>query len=358
MHEGADEDAPRLLAHHRVPQRARVAIPAHGVPRQRRRVDRRRRTPGRDQLLEGGDLTRGRVDEERAHAHPGYGGGLRALAGGAAHVRRRPAAPRRRRAHTPGLRHRRGRAGGLGDRERAQPAARSTTRSLRRWAARLSQRGAAPRTMARKLASIRSLFRSLLEHGEIELQPGRPAARAASSRRRCPRRSSRHDIAAAAGARSRPRRRSSSATARCSSSPTAAGCAPRSSSTSTSPSIDFDAEQVRVEGKGVQDPLRARRRARRCARSPPIWSVPGRRCQRRRRPRAVSCPRAANGCRRPTSGAACGCGRGTLRRRPACTRTRSVIPSQRTCSRAARTCARSRRCSVTPASRRPRSTLG
>src|SRR4051812_3326391 len=38
-------------------------------------------------------------------------------------------------------------------------------KALRRWAARLSQKGAAPRTMARKLASTRSLFRSLLEHG-------------------------------------------------------------------------------------------------------------------------------------------------------------------------------------------------
>src|ERR1700754_529713 len=35
---------------------------------------------------------------------------------------------------------------------------------LRRWAARLSQKGAAPRTMARQLASLRGLFRSLLEH--------------------------------------------------------------------------------------------------------------------------------------------------------------------------------------------------
>jgi site-specific recombinase XerC len=42
---------------------------------------------------------------------------------------------------------------------------------LRRWAARLSQRGAAPRTMARKLASIRGLFRSLLEHGEVSSNP-------------------------------------------------------------------------------------------------------------------------------------------------------------------------------------------
>jgi site-specific recombinase XerD len=43
--------------------------------------------------------------------------------------------------------------------------------ALRRWAARLSQRGAAPRTMARKLASLRSLFRSLLEHGRIASNP-------------------------------------------------------------------------------------------------------------------------------------------------------------------------------------------
>jgi site-specific recombinase XerD len=42
---------------------------------------------------------------------------------------------------------------------------------LRRWAARLSQRGAAPRTMARKLASIRGLFRSLLEHGVVASNP-------------------------------------------------------------------------------------------------------------------------------------------------------------------------------------------
>ena len=44
-------------------------------------------------------------------------------------------------------------------------------KALRRWAARLSQKGAAPRTMARKLASNRSLFRSLLEHGEITANP-------------------------------------------------------------------------------------------------------------------------------------------------------------------------------------------
>jgi integrase/recombinase XerC/integrase/recombinase XerD len=44
-------------------------------------------------------------------------------------------------------------------------------KALRRWAARLSQRGAAPRTMARKLASTRGLFRSLVEHGEVASNP-------------------------------------------------------------------------------------------------------------------------------------------------------------------------------------------
>ena len=38
-------------------------------------------------------------------------------------------------------------------------------------AARLSQRGAAPRTLARKLASTRALFRSLVEHGEVSANP-------------------------------------------------------------------------------------------------------------------------------------------------------------------------------------------
>src|SRR3954469_9537889 len=49
--------------------------------------------------------------------------------------------------------------------------AHATYQALRRWAARLSQKGAAPRTMARKLASTRSLFRSLVEHGHVEGNP-------------------------------------------------------------------------------------------------------------------------------------------------------------------------------------------
>ena len=50
----------------------------------------------------------------------------------------------------------------LGDREPARPGPKSTTRrwGTKSWAARLSQKGAAPRTMARKLASTRIPFRS------------------------------------------------------------------------------------------------------------------------------------------------------------------------------------------------------
>lgn len=46
-----------------------------------------------------------------------------------------------------------------------------TYRSLRRYAAVLSERHVAPATLARKLASVRSLFRTLVEHGAMEHNP-------------------------------------------------------------------------------------------------------------------------------------------------------------------------------------------
>ncbi len=42
---------------------------------------------------------------------------------------------------------------------------------LRRYAARLSSTGVAPRTLARKLASARAFFRVLVEHGELRANP-------------------------------------------------------------------------------------------------------------------------------------------------------------------------------------------
>jgi site-specific recombinase XerD len=44
-------------------------------------------------------------------------------------------------------------------------------RTLRRYAARLSDRGAAASTLARKLAAVRSFFRTLVEHGELGANP-------------------------------------------------------------------------------------------------------------------------------------------------------------------------------------------
>ncbi len=44
-------------------------------------------------------------------------------------------------------------------------------RALRRYAAKLGESGAAPTTVARKLAAIRSLYRSLREHGHVEQNP-------------------------------------------------------------------------------------------------------------------------------------------------------------------------------------------
>jgi site-specific recombinase XerD len=42
---------------------------------------------------------------------------------------------------------------------------------LRRYVASLSQRGAAPATLARKLASLRAFFRVLVEHGDLRANP-------------------------------------------------------------------------------------------------------------------------------------------------------------------------------------------
>lgn len=46
-----------------------------------------------------------------------------------------------------------------------------TPRALRRYAASLTEQGQAPTTVARKLSSLRALFRSLVEHGELDANP-------------------------------------------------------------------------------------------------------------------------------------------------------------------------------------------
>lgn len=46
-----------------------------------------------------------------------------------------------------------------------------TPRALRRYVAGLTEQGQAPTTVARKLASLRALLRTLVEHGELEQNP-------------------------------------------------------------------------------------------------------------------------------------------------------------------------------------------
>src|SRR6188472_545916 len=122
--------------------------------------------------------------------------------------------------------------------------------ALRRWAARLSQKGAAPRTMARKLASTRSLFRSLVEHGQIDANPADllPAPRLPQS---LPRTLKAHDVAAlldripaATPLEQRDRALFELAYA--------SGLRAEELDDLDVGSVDFDAEQVRVEGKGAK----------------------------------------------------------------------------------------------------------
>jgi len=122
--------------------------------------------------------------------------------------------------------------------------------ALRRWAARLSQKGSAPRTMARKLASTRSLFRSLLEHGQIEANPADllPAPRLPQT---LPRTLKPRDVAslldripAATPLEQRDRALFELAYA--------SGLRAEELVDLDVGSVEFDAEQVRVEGKGAK----------------------------------------------------------------------------------------------------------
>ena len=243
---------------------------------------------------------------------------------------------------------------GLGDGARARAgldhlprAAHATRRRSRSAAWRAS-------SVARKLAAVRSLYAHLvaIERGGSE------------SRRAAPE----PEAGVAAAARARPRRdralldripagtRSSYATGRCSSWPTRAGCAASEIVQLDAGDPDFDSEVLRVTGKGEKTRLvpigepaqRALDRYLTAAR-PSLEIGP-------RRPRRCSCLAAAAGSRRPTFDAAWSAGCGRRRWRAESPRTRCATRSPPTCSRAAPTCARSRSCSVTRASRRPRST--
>ena len=114
--------------------------------------------------------------------------------GRAAHVRRRPAAPRRRRPHAPRLRHRRGRAGRLGDRERAQPGGRRLQGAAALGRAALAS--AVPRRARWRASWRRSAASSAACSSTARSPPTRPTCcRRRSSRRRCPKTLKPADIA-------------------------------------------------------------------------------------------------------------------------------------------------------------------
>ena len=329
----------RITAYH---MRRRVAVPGsgcHGAAAARPV----RRDARLDELAPGGDLTRGGVDEERGHARPGYGGGLRAVARRLRTFDARPPAPRRRRAHAPRLRHRRRRARRLGDRQRARAGRRRLPGAAPLGRPAVPDRGAAPRTMARKLASIRAFFRTLVEHGEMAANPADllPAPKLPQT---LPRTLKPADVAALLDRipATTPLEQRDRALFEL-----AYACGLRAEEL-VEPRPRLDRLRRRAgagRGQGRQDALRARRRARagRDRRLPGARAAGARAA--RARTRRCSSPSPAGGSRPPTSGAACACGRATPRPRPASIRTPSGTPSRPTCWRAARTCARSRRCS-------------
>ena len=121
---------------------------------------------------------------------------------------------------------------------------------LRRYAARLSEAGAAPRTLARKLAAIRTFFRTLVEHGELRANPA-DLLPAPKLPQRLPRTLKAADVAslldsipATTPLELRDRALFELAYA----------CGLRAEELVNLDvgSIDFDAEQVRVEGKGAK----------------------------------------------------------------------------------------------------------
>ncbi len=166
-----------------------------------------------------------------------------ALALADADLRRRGAAERTRRAYGGDLRQFAAWASAAG----LEPAT-TTPRHVRRYAAVLSERGDAPSTVARKLAALRSCFRSLRQSGQVAQSPAELVP--SPKRPRTLPRVMRADELAALLDRipaSTPLEQRDRALFEL-----AYACGLRAEElvTLTCDSLDFDAEQVRVEGKG------------------------------------------------------------------------------------------------------------
>ena len=221
-------------------------IGCHG-PRRRARSG--SATPASIELAQGGDLTGVGVDEERRHrartvatALPAaWRDALRAARPGPAPPRRGRGDARRSTAPT----------------SRSSPAGRSRTTLapaeidypwLRRYAAQLAERGLAPRTVARKLAGLRACFRVLVEHGLMEANPAELLA-SPKLPQRLPRALKPADVSALLDRipASTPLELRDRALFEL-----AYACGLRAEELVDLDvgSVDFDAEQVRVEGKG------------------------------------------------------------------------------------------------------------
>lgn len=119
---------------------------------------------------------------------------------------------------------------------------------LRRYAAQLAERGLAPRTVARKLAALRACFRVLVEHGRMEANPAELLA-SPKLPQRLPRALKPADVSALldripASTPLEVRDRALFELAY------ACGLRAEELVDLDVGSVDFDAEQVRVEGKG------------------------------------------------------------------------------------------------------------
>ena len=121
-------------------------------------------------------------------------------------------------------------------------------RILRRWAAALSERRMAPPTVARKLAAVRALLRTLLEHGELAHNPADllPAPKRPDRLPRALRPDQVADLLDRIPARTSLELRDRALFELAYGS----GLRARELVDLDAGSIDFDAEQVRVEGKG------------------------------------------------------------------------------------------------------------
>jgi integrase/recombinase XerC/integrase/recombinase XerD len=119
---------------------------------------------------------------------------------------------------------------------------------LRRYAAQLAERGLAPRTVARKLAGLRACFRVLVEHGVVASNPAELLA-SPKQPQRLPRALKPADVSMLLDRipASTPLEQRDRALFEL-----AYGCGLRAEELVDLDvaSIDFDAEQVRVEGKG------------------------------------------------------------------------------------------------------------